>query len=176
MSTRIGSRSVILFALFLLSGAACAAEDFSLPDVAGAQHRLADYRGKWVVVNYWATWCTPCLEELPELEEFHARHKDKDVVVLGVNMEDIDTKNLREFIDDYFITFTILRGGANHTSPLGPIYGLPSTYVIAPDGEIAATHLGRVNGAKLEKFIENGKQSLQRRAANAAADPAKITR
>ncbi|MEO5702307.1 MAG: TlpA disulfide reductase family protein [Gammaproteobacteria bacterium] len=146
--------SVILFALFALSTTASAAVDFTLPDINGVPHKLSDYRGKWVVVNYWATWCGPCLQEIPVLEEFHAKHKDKDAIVLGVNAEDISIEDLREFIDEHFISYPMLLGDTNDQSPLGPIYGLPSTFMISPAGEIAAFHLGSVTAAALEEFIK----------------------
>ena len=72
--------------------------DFSLPDVTGQVHRLSDHRGKWVVVNFWATWCGPCMVEIPELMRFHARHKDHDAIVIGVNFEEIETPALEAFI------------------------------------------------------------------------------
>ncbi|MEW8429404.1 MAG: TlpA family protein disulfide reductase, partial [gamma proteobacterium symbiont of Ctena orbiculata] len=67
--------------------AAAETVDFELPGLDGKRYRLSDYRGKWVLVNYWATWCPSCREELPELEVFHNNHKDTDAVVLGVAME-----------------------------------------------------------------------------------------
>ena len=163
-------RSLILFALFLLSTAVLAAEDFVLPDIHGVTHRLSDYRGKWVLVNYWATWCSPCLEEIPDLEEFHTRHQGKDVVVLGVDMEDIDLKTLREFVDEHFITYPILIGNSRDESPLGPIRGLPTSYLISPEGEIAATHLGKVSGEAIEGYI-NRKRKLPEQKADQASRP-----
>ena len=62
-----------------------------MPDLSGKMRSLEDYRGKWVIVNYWATWCPPCQEEIPDLVDFHDSHKDTDAVVLGVNFEDIGT-------------------------------------------------------------------------------------
>lgn len=149
-------RSVILFTLLMLSAPLFAAVDFALPDTDGRTHRLSDYRGKWVVVNYWATWCGPCLQEIPELDAFHARHKDKDAVVLGVNVEDIELASLREFVDEHFMNYPVLLGKSDDTSPWGPIYGLPSTYLISPDGEIATMHMGALNGEALEEFIKSG--------------------
>ncbi|MEO5573343.1 MAG: TlpA disulfide reductase family protein [Gammaproteobacteria bacterium] len=146
--------SVILFTLLVLSAPSFAAVDFVLPDVDGKQYKLSDYRGKWVVVNYWATWCGPCLEEIPSLDEFHAKHKDQDAVVLGVNAEDIGIEKLRTFIDEHFMKYPVLRGDSGPESPLGPIYGLPTTYLISPTGEIVTMHLGALTGAALEKIIE----------------------
>ena len=146
---------LILFAALWVSAAAAKGNDFALPDVNGVSHKLSDYRGKWVVVNYWATWCPPCLQEIPDLVMFHDRHKDKDAVVLGVVMEDIGVQALREFMDDHLMDYPVLRGGSRYDSPLGPVAGLPVTYLIAPNGEIAAQHLGRIDAASIEAFIKS---------------------
>ncbi len=151
----VSRRSVILFSLLMLSAPSFAAEDFVLPDINGVPHKLSDYRGKWVVVNFWATWCGPCLNEIPDLEEFYARHKDKDAVVLGINAEDIELEELRTFVDEHFMTYPVLRGNTNEESPLGPIYGLPSTFLISPKGEIATIQLGQITGEAIEEFIHS---------------------
>jgi peroxiredoxin len=141
---------------------AVAAVDFALPDIYGVKHSLSDYRGKWVVVNYWATWCPPCLEEIPELDAFHLKHKHKDAVVLGVNREDIDPASLREFVDDHFISYPILTTDPEQSLPLGPNLGLPTTYLISPQGEIAASHLGAVSAAQIEKYIYSKTKSAKK--------------
>ena len=108
--------------------------DYSLPDLTGKTHSIADYRGKWVIVNYWATWCPPCQEEIPDLVDFNERHKDKDAVVIGVNFEDIDQEQLASFVDSFLISYPVLRSEPLPATPLGPVPGLPTTYIIAPDG------------------------------------------
>jgi thiol-disulfide isomerase/thioredoxin len=127
--------------------------DFELPDVKGKPHKLSDYRGKWVLVNYWATWCPPCLEELPELVIFHELHKDNDAVVLGVNFEDVDTAKLQKFIDNYSISYPVVRSKPGPGSALGPIPGLPTSYLINPKGEVVAQKVGPVTGKSIEKFM-----------------------
>jgi peroxiredoxin len=142
--------------LLLLTGGAAANPDFTLLDLDGKTHRLSDYRGKWVVVNYWATWCPPCLEEIPELVDFHDRHKDLDAVVLGVNMEQVTLDKLRQFVEEYFISYPVLPGTPSMAT-VGPVRGLPTTYLVAPDGRVVARQVGGITAAGIETFINNSK-------------------
>ena len=130
-----------------------------LPDTRGKIHSLDDYQGKWVVVNYWATWCPPCLDEIPELVEFHERHSKKDAVVLGVNYEMVDIDYLKTFIDEFFISYPILKADHTRPPPFGRIFGLPTTFIVSPSGELVKTRTGAVNRAYLEEIIQ---QSLQK--------------
>lgn len=135
------------------------AVDFTMTDLQGEELRLSDYRGKWVVVNYWATWCPPCLEEIPELVQFHEDHKDDDAVVIGVNSEDIDIERLRRFVDEFFITYPVVPDRPRHETPLGPLPGLPVTYVVSPGGEVVARQVGGVTGEMIESFIRRWEAS-----------------
>lgn len=143
--------------ILLLSGLPAYAEkvDFSLPDVNGVVHTLAEYRGKWVLVNYWATWCPPCLEEIPELVHFHEDHKEKDAIVLGVNYEKIDNKKLKLFIEENFVVYPVLTTEPGPKSVFGPISGLPTSFLISPEGELVAEQVGPVTVKSIEKFINN---------------------
>ena len=127
--------------------------DFSLPDVAGKVHRLSDHRGKWAVVNFWATWCGPCMVEIPELVRFHERHKDRDAVVVGVNFEEIETSALAEFIAQMRINYPVVRAGDEPLLPFEPLKGLPSTFFVDPHGELAASHTGPVTAEAIEDFL-----------------------
>lgn len=145
-----------LLGTFTVPAVASETRDFSYPDLDGKIHHLSDYRGKWVLVNYWATWCPPCLEELPELEIFHNNHKDELAVVLGVNMEGIEAGELREFVEGQFISYPILLAGDDVSQLLGKVPGLPTSYLVNPRGEIVAREVGPVNAASIEKFIHGG--------------------
>ena len=142
--------------VWCLAGVAWASPDFALPDLHGKVHRLSDYRGKWVLVNYWATWCPPCREELPELESFYAG-SDGERVVLGVNIEDIGKEELAVFVDEQFLSHPILLAGARpeHDQLLGPIRGLPTSYLISPQGKVVARQVGPVSAKDIEDFIEH---------------------
>jgi len=146
--------SVCLGLIIATSGAAVAEPvDFELEDINGVKHHLSDYRGKWVVVNYWATWCPPCLDEIPELVDFHEQHKDTDAVVLGISFEDVSVKKLRRFVDEYFINYPVLRSKPGPSGELGDIPGLPTTYLISPEGEIIARQVGSVTAKLITDFI-----------------------
>ena len=139
----------------LLASALAGANDFTLPDLDGRAQSLSDYRGRWVLVNYWATWCPPCREELPELEVFHNGAEGR-AVVLGVNMEAIEKPALRAFVEQQFLSYPILvasdRPGRDQL--IGPVDGLPTSYLVAPDGEIVARQVGPVTAEAIRAFIE----------------------
>jgi len=132
----------------------------TLSDLQGAEQRLSDYRGKWIIVNYWASWCPPCLEEIPELVQFHNEHKDRDAVVWGINREDISRANLKTFVEKQNISYPLFQVSPDSDSALGPVVTIPTTYLVSPKGEVVARHVGFVTINKLEKFIQNyvGKQ------------------
>ncbi len=144
----------LLFGLGLTACAQSESVDFILPDLEGKPRSLSEFLGKWVVVNYWATWCPPCREEMPELEVFHANHKDEDAVVLGVNMETISLARLREFAEEQFISFPILREQPRAHTELGKIPGLPTSYLIDPEGRVAGRQVGPLTLQRLERMIE----------------------
>ena len=138
--------------LLLLPFTLLQANDDSFQDIHGNDMRMSDFHGKWVVVNYWATWCPPCLEELPELEHFHHTHKDDRAVVLGFNSEDLSRADLAGFADDYMLSFPIIHSGQELPS-FGGIPGLPTTFLIDPDGKTVARQVGRVTAEMIEAFI-----------------------
>ena len=148
---------LVLAGLVLAATSVASAEpvDFALEDLEGDEVRLSDFRGRWVLVNYWATWCPPCLEELPELESFYNRHKDRNAVVLGVNMEDIGLDSLRGFVEEQFLSYPVLRGTAVMSGVLGPVSGLPTSYLVSPGGEVVAQQMGPVTEEAITTFIAN---------------------
>ena len=163
-------RFVLLFIGFFVPAAVMAEPvDFSLPDLDGKQRSLSEFRGKWVIVNYWATWCPPCLEEIPDLVDFHDRHKDDDAVVIGINFEEVNQEYLREFVESHFMTYPVLRKEPVPVTELGPVLGLPTTDIISPEGERIARQEGPVTGAAIEAYIERKQQQGAGMPAAAAA-------
>ncbi len=153
-------RTAFVFLLAVFSLPTWASSEFTLTDLDGNTHRLSDYRGKWVVVNYWATWCPPCLQEIPELVQFHERHKDSDAVVLGINMESIEPELLRGFVEDNFVNYPVLQGG-HDPQGVGNIPGLPTTYLVGPDGKPVARQVGAITAESIERFIDKQKRREQ---------------
>ncbi|MGD8593430.1 MAG: TlpA disulfide reductase family protein [Gammaproteobacteria bacterium] len=147
---------VVLLLSSALSVSVHAAEtvDFTLPDLDGKSRQLSEFRGKWVVVNYWATWCPPCLEEIPELVDFHEAHKDNNAVVIGVDFEDIAIPKLKSFVEDYFMSYPILHMKPAPKSELGVISGLPTSFLISPEGELVAKQTGPVTAKMIKDFID----------------------
>lgn len=135
---------------------------FSLPDTQGKVHTLSQYAGKWVVVNYWATSCPPCIKEIPQLMAFHEKHKDRDAVVLGVNFEDISLPWLKDFMDSMSMSYPVLRSDpSQQVTPFGVVIGLPTTFIVSPAGELLAHQVGAVTAADLEAFIKRKTEAGQ---------------
>lgn len=131
-----------------------AAVDMSLTDIQGNKVNLSSYQGQWVVVNYWATWCPPCIVEMPELQAFHDEHADRDAMVLGINAELIGKQQLQEFLEDYFITYPVFVSKPTQQSELGLIPGLPTTFLVTPEGKVVARQVGPVTRDMIEQFIQ----------------------
>jgi thiol-disulfide isomerase/thioredoxin len=130
------------------------AVDMPLTAVNGSKINLDRYQGKWLVVNYWATWCPPCIVEMPELQSFHDENVDKNAMVVGINAEHISKQRLQTFLDDYFITYPNFVSGPTQQSELGLIPGLPTTFLVTPEGKVVARQVGPVTREMIEQFIQ----------------------
>jgi len=128
------------------------AQAFTVVDTKGKTHRLQDYKGKWVLVNFWATWCPPCLEEMPDLQKLH--EKRKDMVVIGIAMEYQDPNYVKSFAEDLLVTFPIVLGNQKIASQIGKIQGLPTTYLYSPQGTLAAQNVGALTHQAVERYID----------------------
>jgi cytochrome c biogenesis protein CcmG, thiol:disulfide interchange protein DsbE len=138
----------------LASGKREPAPALTLPKLSGdGQVALADYRGKVVVLNYWASWCDPCRRESPLLERWHQRIAARGGAVVGVDVKDIDG-DARAFIDEYGLSYPQLRDKAGDTLDELGIIGFPETFVIDRRGHIAAVRRGPVTDEFMREAVE----------------------
>jgi len=127
------------------------APDISLPPLDGGDEQpLSDWRGKVVVLNYWASWCEPCKEESPLLERWHRKISKRNGTVLGIDVLDV-TSDAKEFIAEYGLTYPHLRDKDGSTQEDFGVIAYPETFVIDPQGRIAASRRGPVD----EKFLRS---------------------
>lgn len=126
--------------LTLIDGAV-PAPDFQLRDMDGNLHRLSDYRGKPVIINFWTTWCPPCREEIPSMNRAWQQLEQEGIALLAINMGE-DEETIFIFSADYPADFPILMDVEGKVIEDWPVKGLPTTYIIAPDGTFAYRAIG----------------------------------
>lgn len=147
-------RRFLPFALSLLLVAQVHA--FTLVDSKGKTHSLAQYKGKWVLVNFWATWCPPCLEEIPDLVALHENKKNR-LVVLGVAMDYKDPRQVLQYAEQMMVSYPIILGDHKMAAQIGAIPGLPTTYLYNPEGKMVAYNVGALTREAVERYIANKK-------------------
>ncbi len=129
------------------------APDFVAKDTRGADLKLSDYRGKVVLVNFWATWCGPCRIEIPWFVEFEKSYSDRGFTVIGVSMDEEGWEAVKPFIAQQRVNYPVVIGTDALTQAYGDISSLPTTFLIDREGEIAARHVGLVSKSAYESEI-----------------------
>ena len=147
--------------IFWPAPAAGQAPDFTLPDASGNPVRLSEFRGKVVLLNFWATWCPPCKIEIPWFDEFQRSYGDRGLVVLGVSMDEDGWKSVKPFIEEQRIGYRMVIGNDEIARVYGGLEAVPTTLIIDRAGRIAATHTGLTGKQVLEASVKAALDGLQ---------------
>lgn len=147
-------RQALLAGLLLLAAGSAAAQDFVFKDMQGQAQRLSDYRGKWVLVNFWATWCPPCLEEIPDLVALHEAHKKTDLVVIGVAL-DSSRESVVEFVAKKRISYPVVFGDYDMAAQVGEVEALPTSFLYDPTGKLLSYQEGMLTRESVESYIKS---------------------
>jgi peroxiredoxin len=152
------------------------APDFSLKDADGKTVKLSDYRGKVVLLDFWATWCGPCKIEIPWFMEFERKHKDQGFAVIGVSMDEEGWDVVKPFVNRMQINYRIVIGNDGLADLYGGVSALPTTFLIDREGRIAAAHVGLASKGEFENGIEALLQDPVAGTGSRAVVPAAIVR
>ncbi len=134
--------------------------DFSFYDMQGITHKFSDYKGKWILVNYWATYCPPCRAEIPDIEEFYRKNKSK-FIVLGMDAGGTDDASIKAFKKDMDITYPLIPAQESTLLAFGVVMAIPTSYIINPQGEIIDKYVGLITYDDLDfnvnpqNFVKN---------------------
>ena len=129
--------------------------DLSLPGLGGKQVRLQDFRGKILLVDFWATWCGPCKETIPDLVKLQERHRSNGLVVLGISLDVQGEEAVAAFAKQYRVNYTVLLGDDRTARAFGGIVGIPTSFVVDRQGRIVKRFVGVVDAAAYEDVIRN---------------------
>ena len=130
------------------------APDFALKDAEGKTVHLSDYRGKVVLLDFWATWCDPCRLEIPWFIDLQRKNKDKGFEVLGVSMDDEGWEVVKPFVKDVGVNYRVLIGNDQTTEMYGGVDALPTTFLIDRQGKIASVHVGLTSRKDFQDDVE----------------------
>lgn len=139
--------------LLALAASVAQAAGFKVTDTNGKTHTLDGYKGKWVLVNYWATWCPPCLEEIPDLIALHGDKKN-NLVVIGIALDYRNAKQVTDFTEGLLVDYPIVLGNHQIVSQIGPVRGLPTTYLFNPEGKMVAQQVGAITREAVESYLK----------------------
>jgi len=142
LRTWIGAAAAVLIAGSTMAGLKqSVAPDFTLKSVNGKNLRLSDYQGEVVLINFWASWCGPCLQEMPVLSELHDRYKALGFTVLGINVEE-ESGKARKLLQEISVSFPVLLDNESVVSRLYNVVAMPSTVLVDRDGNMRYLHKG----------------------------------
>ena len=146
--------NLALFACLLMSSLSTLANEFVFKDMQNKIQRLSDYNGKWVLINFWATWCPPCLEEIPDLVEMYNARKATDFVVIGIAMTS-SKDSVLSFTKQMEISYPIVMGDDKSAAQIGRIDALPTSYLYDPSGKLVSYQAGMITREAIESYIRS---------------------
>jgi peroxiredoxin len=149
------------------------APEFDLPDVDGAMVRLSDFKGKVVLVNFWATWCAPCEIETPWFVEFDGKYREDGLQIVGISLDEGGVGPVKEFMEEYSIDYTIVMGDEDTAQNFGGVIGLPTSFIVDQDGKFYSMHRGLVSK---EVYVEEIEGLLGITNEESETEPASWTR
>jgi len=148
------------------------APDFDLESLAGKSVALSEFKGKTVIIDFWATWCPPCVFQVPELNKLHAAHQQAgDVVVIGVAVDVEGESVVRPWAEEHGIQYIVAIGDEKLANRFGAL-GFPTLVVVAPDGSIDSRHVGLIEYDTLEELVAAVAAPGTQRAAGASPEGA----
>ncbi len=130
------------------------APDFTLPDLEGNSLTLSDFKGRVIMLNFWATWCPPCRKEIPDFVELYEKYKDEGLLIIGVSLDKGDSRTVKQFSKNYKINYPIVLGNVNVTQDYGGIRGIPTTFVIDRKADIKKKYVGYRSKATFEEAVK----------------------
>jgi len=130
------------------------APDFALADLSGKTVHLSDFKGKVVIVDFWATWCGPCRVEIPDFVKLQSKYKDKGLEIVGLSLDADGEKAVKPFVDQHEINYTMLLANDDTAKSYGGILGIPTTFVIDRQGRIVQKFVGVMPAKTFEDTIQ----------------------
>jgi peroxiredoxin len=141
------------------------APDFELPSLDGKKIKLSDYRGKAVVLNFWATWCSPCKIEMPWFVDLQKQYGSEGLAILGVAMDDSDPQKIAQFASEMGVNYPVLLGTEKVSEQYGNVEYLPTTFYINRQGRIVGKAAGLIGRAEIEDDAKKALASVQSKSA-----------
>ena len=130
------------------------APDFTITDLEGNSLTLSDFKGKVIILNFWATWCPPCRMEIPDFIELYENYKDEGLLIIGISLDGGDSRKVKQFSEKLKINYPIGLGDVNVTRDYGGIRAIPTTFIIDREGNIREKYVGYQRKAIFEEAVK----------------------
>lgn len=131
------------------------APSFELSDLTGATINLSDFKGKIVILNFWASWCPPCREEMPHMQSFYEKNKENDIEIIAVNLTNLDSgqQAIEQFVQDYGLTFPVLLDEKGNVGIMYEIMTIPTSYILDAEGRIFQKIIGSMDEQIMDDIV-----------------------